>query len=52
MPKKMMPKSQAKNQTPFAQYPLFNYYLTPKKRYHANKYIIISLFARFKYIYT
>ena len=26
MPKKMTPKSQAKNKTPFPQYPFFNYF--------------------------
>ena len=41
MPKKMTPKSQAKNKTPFPQYPFFNYFLT-LKRYHANKYTILS----------
>ena len=29
--------------------PIFNYFLT-LKRYHASKYIIISIFARFKHI--
>ena len=41
MPKNMTPKSQAKNKTPFPQYPFFNYFLT-LKRYHANKYTILS----------
>ena len=35
-PKKMTPKSQAKNETPIPAIPIFNYFLTLKK-YHANK---------------
>ena len=31
MPKKMMPKSQAKNKTLFLQYPFLNYFLNSKK---------------------
>ena len=30
MPKKMTPKSQAKNKTPFPQYPFFNYFNSKK----------------------
>ena len=30
MPKKMMAKSQAKNKTPFPQYPFFNYFNSKK----------------------
>ena len=37
MPKKMMPKSQIKNKTLFPQYPFLTL-----KRYHANKYAILS----------
>ena len=33
MPKKLMPKSQAKNKTPFPQYPFLTL-----KMYHTNKY--------------
>ena len=40
MPKKMTPKSQAKNKT-LSAIPIFNYFLT-LKRYHANKYTILS----------
>ena len=42
MPKKMMPKFQAKNKTPFLQYPFLNYFL-PLKKHHANKYTFLSL---------
>ena len=35
MPKKMTPKSQAKNKTPISAIPIFNYFLNLKK-YHAN----------------
>ena len=41
MPKKMMPKSQAKNKTLFPQYAFLNYILT-LKRYHSNKYTIFK----------
>ena len=41
MPKKMMPKSEAKNKIPFPQYPYLTIFLTLKK-YHANKYTILS----------
>ena len=41
-PKKIAPKSQAKNKSPFPQIPIFNYFLTLKK-YHANKYTFLSL---------
>ena len=41
MPKKIMPKSQAKNKTPFPQYPFLTIFLTLKK-YHANKYTIFK----------
>ena len=41
MPKKMTPKSQAKNKTPIPTIPIFNYFLTLKK-YHVNKYTILS----------
>ena len=37
MPKKMTPKSQAKNKTPISIIPIFSYFLTLKK-HHANKY--------------
>ena len=33
MPKKIMPKSQAKNKNPISAIPIFNYFLTLKK-YH------------------
>ena len=39
MPKKIAPKSQAKN--PISAIPIFNYFLT-LKRYNANKYTILS----------
>ena len=44
MPKKIIPKSEAKNKTLFLQYPfltIFNPFLTLKK-YHGNKYTILS----------
>ena len=44
MPKKMTPKSQAKIKPPFSQYPFFIYFFTLKK-YHVNKYTILSLNA-------
>ena len=37
MPIKMTPKSQAKNKTPFSQYPFLTIFLT-LKRYQANQY--------------
>ena len=46
----MNPKSQAKNKTPFPQYPFFNYLLTLKK-YLENKYTILS-FNRIMRIYS
>ena len=42
MPKKMMPKSQAKNKTPIPAIPILNYFLTLKKC-HANKYTFLSV---------
>ena len=42
MPKKMTPKYQAKIKPPFPQYPFCKLFLTLKK-YHANKYTILSL---------
>ena len=50
MPKKMTPKSQAKNKTPIPTIPIFNYFLTLKK-YHANKYTSLS-FNRIMRIYS
>ena len=41
MPKKITPKSQAKNKTPIPTIPIFNYFLT-LKRYHVRKYTILS----------
>ena len=46
----MTPKSQAKNETPIPAIPIFNYFLT-LKRYHANKYTILS-FNRIMRIYS
>ena len=42
MPKKMMPKSQAKKKKSIPAIPIFNYFLTPTK-YHASKYTFLSL---------
>ena len=49
MPKKMTPKSQAKNKTPFPQ-SHFKLFITLKK-HHANKYTILS-FNRIMRIYS
>ena len=47
MPKKMTPKSQAKNKTPISIIPIFSYFLTLKRVMQTN--IIINHFARFKH---
>ena len=50
MPKKLTPKSQAKNKIPVPTIPILNYFLTLKKC-HANKYTILS-FNRILRIYS
>ena len=49
MPKKMTPKSQAKNKTPIPAIPILNYFLTLKKD-HANKYTFLSINLIYKVI--
>ena len=42
MPKKITPKSHAKNKTPFLQYQFLIFFFLTLKKYQENKYAILS----------